>query len=68
MKPAIKFALGVAGMPEKTINDIDKALPAMARLVDLWQHKAEPIYEQAKPDLDLVAPVLSEIINFVKGE
>lgn len=67
MKPVIKFALGVAGMPEATINDIEKALPAMARLVALAQ-KLEPELLNIKPDIAVVLPVLGEIINFVKGE
>lgn len=67
MKPVIKFALGVAGMPEATIADIEKALPAMARLVALAQ-KLEPELLNIKPDIAVVLPVLGEIINFVKGE
>ena len=67
MKPIVKFALGVAGLPEAAINDIDKALPAMARLVAAYE-KLEPELVQLKPDIDAVLPVLSEIINFVKGE
>jgi hypothetical protein len=67
MKPIIKFALGIAGMPEATVLDIEKALPAMARLIALAT-KLEPELKIIQPDVAAVLPVLGEIINFVKGE
>lgn len=66
MKPQVKLGLGFLGMPEKTIEDIDAALPAMERLLALYQDKVAPLFAEAKPDLDQAAPVLLEIINFVK--
>jgi hypothetical protein len=67
MRGEIKFALGIAGMPSKTITDIEAAIPAAERLLALLP-AVEALYAKAKPDLDAVAPVLSEIINFVKGD
>lgn len=67
MRGEIKFALSLAGVPAKTIDDIDKALPAAARLVDAYQ-KLEPELAKVVPDLNTVAPVLGEVIKFIRGE
>ena len=60
MKPEIRFALSIAGVPAATIAEIEKALPALAELVAM--------YEKAKPDIDAVLPALRDSINFIKGE
>lgn len=54
----IDFALGLAGMPEKTIKDLDAAMPAIERLLAL--------YKQAQPDIAAVLPVLQEVTAFIK--
>jgi hypothetical protein len=67
MRTEIKIGLAMAGMPENTIADIEKSLPALLRLLAAYE-KLSPELALLKPDLDQVAPVLVEVINFVKGE
>ena len=67
MRTEIRMGLSLAGMPQATIDDIEKALPAMERLIAAYE-KLSPGLSVLKPDLDQVAPVLVEVIDFIKGE
>lgn len=62
----VKLALEAEGVPQKTIADIERVLPNVERLLAL-RPEIEALYAKAKPDLDAVAPVVQEIITFVKG-
>lgn len=65
MNLGLRLALGAMGMPTKLIDDIEKALPASERLTAFYTANASKI----KPDLDVVVPVLGEVISFFnKGE
>lgn len=65
LSPGIKFALGLAGMSEKTVTDLEAAMPAAQRLLAL-RPEAEALYAKAKPDIDIVGPVMSEILAFIQ--
>lgn len=54
----LDLGLKFEGLPDKTIADIDAAIPALTRLVAL--------YQQAAPDLAIVAPVIEEVLAFLK--
>lgn len=54
----LDFALGIAGLPEATIKEFDKQLPAMGRIMALLK--------QAEPDIVAVTPVIQQLIEFAK--
>lgn len=65
MNLAIKLGLGAIGMPQKTIDDIERVLPNAERLLAL-RPEVEALYAKAKPDIDAVAPVLQEVMQFLQ--
>lgn len=65
MKPLVRFALGVAGMPEATINEIDGALPAMERLIDT-EKQISPAIAKLYPDLVTVIPIIERLLANTK--
>ena len=56
----IDFVLGLAGMPEETIQNLDRNLPGMARLAAAAK-QAEPILTAAKPHLDALEPLAVQL-------
>ena len=65
LSAGIKFALGLDGMSQQTIARIEAALPAAQRLLAL-RPEVEALYAKAKPDVDIVAPVLLEVMAFIQ--
>jgi hypothetical protein len=69
---ALDFGLRFEGMPEETIAEIHKQLPAMERLVEAVEQAEphitaiNPIYIKAWPDAVAVTPLLKTIIAFIK--
>jgi hypothetical protein len=68
----LDFGLGLAGLPEKTIQDLDKNLPALERIAAAAK-QAEPMINQllpivtkAYPDIVAVTPLIQELIAFAK--
>ena len=68
----LDFGLGLAGLPEQTIQDLDANLPALARIAAAM-HKAEPVINQlipilgpVWPDVVAVTPLIQELIAFAK--
>lgn len=55
----LDFALGLAGMNEVTIAELDASLPGLARLAAVAKD-AEPALTAAKPHLDALAPLLAQ--------
>jgi len=53
-------------MPETTVNDIDNALPAMARLVDTME-AIEPVINKAYPDIVAIIPIIGRLLDAAKG-
>jgi hypothetical protein len=65
MKPLVRFGLGVAGMPEATINEIDQALPALERLIDFEKQLSSAIVA-AYPDLVAAIPAIQRLLITAK--
>lgn len=55
----LDFALGLAGMDQATIQELDASLPGLARLAAIAK-EAEPLLTSAKPHLDALAPLLAQ--------
>lgn len=66
MKPVVRFALGMAGMPEATVNQIDAGLPAMERLVDA-EKQLSPAIAAMYPDLVTVIPIIERLLANAKN-
>lgn len=71
---ALDFGLGLAGMPETTIAELDKQLPALERIAAAIK-QAEPmisplipVFQKAWPDIVAVTPLLIELIAFAKAK
>lgn len=70
----LDFGLGLAGMPEPTIRELNKQLPALERLAALAE-EAEPYIaalapyvKRAEPDIRAVLPLLHQLITFAKSK
>jgi hypothetical protein len=66
MNAFVRFALTLANMPTATINELEKALPGIARfaaccreLAPIFQ-KLEPLYLQAEPLLVEAYPIVKK--------
>lgn len=70
----LNFSLGLAGMPEATVRELNKQLPALERLAAVAK-EAEPLLVQlgpyvkrAAPDIIAVTPLLQQLIAFAKSK
>ncbi len=70
----LEFGLGLAGMPETTVRELKKQLPALERLAALAK-EAEPhlvalapYVKRAEPDVRAVLPLLQQLIAFAKSK
>jgi hypothetical protein len=70
----LDFGLGLAGMPEATIQELDKQLPALERIMAEVK-AAEPIITQLLPhvqkvwpDVVAVTPLMQQLIAFAKSK
>jgi hypothetical protein len=68
----LDFGLGLAGLPEATIKDLDTHLPALQRIAAAAK-EAEPhitallpILTKAYPDIVAVTPLIQELIAYAK--
>ena len=68
----LAFGLGLAGMPEGTIKDLNDHLPHLERL-SAAAKEAEPhltalmpILTKAWPDIVAVTPLMQELVAFAK--
>lgn len=70
----LDFGLGLAGMPEATIQHLDAQLPALERLaaaakrVEPMLTPLMPELQKAWPDIVAVTPLLLELIAFAKSK
>lgn len=68
------FGLGLAGMPEPTIRELNKQLPALERLAEVAKDAEPhlkalaPYVQRAAPDLLAVAPLFQQLIAFAKSK
>jgi hypothetical protein len=56
----VDFALELAGMPQNEIDDLEKSLPALARLAASFK-SIEPELTLAKPHIDALVPLMGKI-------
>jgi hypothetical protein len=68
----LDFGLGLAGLSEASVKELDKQLPALERLAAAAK-QAEPILTQlmpilnkAYPDIVAVTPLIQQLIAFAK--
>lgn len=54
---ALQFGLGLAGMPQKEIDETVAALPVLASILEEAK-ELEPILEQMRPHLVALAPMM----------
>lgn len=66
MNKLIEFALGVAGLPQQAVTDIDKALPGAARVVDALK-QLEPYLEQARPHIEAITPHVTAMLPHLQA-
>lgn len=70
----LNLGLGLSGMPEQTIGELNKQLPALERLAAAAK-RVEPMLapllpelQKAWPDIQAVTPLLAELIAFAKAK
>lgn len=56
----LRFALGLANVPDKDVADLEKALPGIARLSDLAK-QAEPHLIAAAPHVAALEPIFEQL-------
>ncbi len=54
----VDIGLNLVGVPKATIEELDKQLPAIERLLAL--------FKQAQPDIAAVTPLAQQLIAFAK--
>ena len=63
----LDLGLGLAGLPEPTIRELDKQLPALQRIVAAGK-EMEPIITKVWPDLVAVTPLIQQLLAFAKSK
>jgi Holliday junction resolvasome RuvABC endonuclease subunit len=61
----LDLGLALAGLPQSTIQELDKQLPALERLAAI-AHEIEPIITKAGPDIVAVTPLIQQLLVFAK--
>ena len=67
MRASIRFGLGIAGFTEADIAEIDKAIPAVERLLALVE-KHKPDLQEAYGDLLATIPAAKIVVGYLKKE
>lgn len=68
MNGLVKFALGVANVPDHLVSEVDASIPGAQRLIAAAKklepsvHKLAPLIEQAQPI------IMNEILPVIKAE
>jgi len=62
MNGLLKFALGLAQVPDKDIADLETSLPALSRLCKAAK-QLDPIVRQAMPHLDPLKPLAEQALQ-----
>lgn len=65
MNPFLKFAMGLASVPDHDITDLEKSLPALARLCKAAK-ALDPILRQAMPHLEPLKPLALQALDIVE--
>jgi hypothetical protein len=59
------FALKLASVPDKDVSDLEKSLPALARLCRAAK-ELDPIIRQAMPHLEPLKPMAQQALDIVE--
>lgn len=65
MNSFIRFALGIANIPEATVNDLEKSLPGFSNIAAAFK-ELEPILTKAQPHFDDLQPLLNQAMPIIK--
>jgi len=66
MNGMLRFALGLANMPDETVADLEKSLPGFSRLVTATK-QLQPIIQKAMPHVVALEPLVQEAAPIVKA-
>lgn len=58
----LRFAMGLANIPDKDVDDLEKQLPALARLITAFKDM-KPDLEEAAPHLDAIGPHVDALLS-----
>jgi hypothetical protein len=61
----VRFALGVAQMPEATVNDLDKSLPGFSNIAAAFK-ELEPILTKANPHIQALEPLIIQAMPIIQ--
>lgn len=62
MNLMLRFALGLANIPDKDVEDLDRQLPALARLIAAFKDMKGDL-EAAAPHLQAIGPHLDALLT-----
>lgn len=66
MNGVLRFALGLANVPDKDVTDLETSLPALARLCKAAR-ELEPIIHAAMPHLEPLKPLADQALTICEG-
>lgn len=66
MNGLLRFALGLANMPDQTVADLEQSLPGFSRLVESAK-QLQPIIQKAMPHVTELEPLVQEALPIVKA-
>lgn len=61
MNPLLRFALGLANVPDKDVADLEKQLPALGRLIAAAKD-IKPDLEAAGPHIEAMGPHINALM------
>jgi hypothetical protein len=62
----LRFALGLANMPDHTVADLEQSLPGFSRLV-IAAKQLQPIIQKAMPHVIALEPLVQEALPIIKA-
>jgi hypothetical protein len=65
MNPLLRFALGLASMPDKTVEELDGSLPGFSR-ISAFAKELEPMIQQALPLIDQATPHVQALLPILE--
>lgn len=66
MNPLIRFLMGLEGVPDKDISDLEKSLPAFARVCKAAK-EIGPIVRKAMPLLEQLKLPAEQVLDIVEA-
>lgn len=81
LNPLIHFALGLANVPDKDVDDLERTLPEMAALCKLAKQlkplvdemvplveKLLPLYKEAAPTITQLMPLVTQAMTIYESQ